>query len=84
MGKNKNLWILIGSDRPVEFDRQQLLTKLNLPPVDFLENKVGIDVAQVRRDVKTATVQTFSQAEDGKPQQVNTDLHPRGEYYLNK
>ena len=52
LGKNKNLWILIGSDRPVEFDREKLLAKLDLPPVvDFLENKVGIDVAQVRRDV---------------------------------
>jgi len=84
LGKNKNLWILIGSDRPVEFDRQRLLAQLDLPTViDFLSEKVGIDVAAVRQDVKTAHVQTFSQAKNGIPQQVNTDLFPKGEYYLN-
>ena len=84
LGKQKNLWILIGSERPVEFDREQLLAKLNLPPViDFLEEKVGIDVEQVRRDVKTAIVQNHSQEKDGLPKKVNTDLFPRGEYYLN-
>ncbi len=84
LGKNKNLWILIGSDRPVEFDKQLLLTKLDLPPViDFIEDKVGIDVAKVRRDVKSAAVENYSQAESGKSKKVNTDLFPRGEYYLN-
>ena len=84
LGKQKNLWILIGSNHPVEFDRQLLLSKLDLPfVVDFLENKVGIDVEQVRQDVKTAIVQTNSQPLDGSLKKVNTDLFPRGEYYLN-
>ena len=84
LGKQKNLWILIGSDRPVEFDRQQLLARLDLSQVvDFLSNQVGIDVEQVRRDVKSAIVQTDSQAKSGIPEKVNTDLLPRGEYYLN-
>ena len=83
LGNNKNLWILIGSDRPVQFNRQKLLTKLNSPQIiDFLENKVGIKVAAVRRDVKGAIVQKYSQAKN-KPKKVNTDLFPRGEYYLN-
>ena len=84
LGKQKNLWVLIGSERPVKFDRQQLLAKLDLPQVvDFLSNKVGIDVEQVRKDVKSAIVQTDSQAKSGIPKKVNTDLLPRGEYYLN-
>ena len=84
LGKNKNLWILIGSDRPVEFDRENLLAKLNQPPViDFIEQKVGLDVEKVRQDVIAAAVQKYSQAKDGKPKRVNTDLFPRGEYYLN-
>ncbi|WP_319419386.1 fused MFS/spermidine synthase [Pleurocapsa sp. FMAR1] len=84
LGKNKNLWILIGSDRPVEFDRQKLLAKLDLPPViNFLSEKVGLDVAKVRNDVRTAKVQMYSQVSKGIPKQVNTDLFPRGEYYLN-
>ena len=84
LGEKKNLWILIGSDRPVEFDKQQLLSKLDLPPViDFIEDKVGIDIAKVRRDVKSAAVRSYSQAKNGKPNKANTDLFPRGEYYLN-
>ena len=84
LGPQKNLWILIGSERPVKFDRQQLLSKLKLPAVvDFLENKVGLNVEEVRQDVRMAIVQMYSQAKDGLPEKVNTDLFPRGEYYLN-
>ena len=68
LGEEKNLWILIGSDHPVDFDRERLLAKLDSPPIiDFMESKVGIDVAQVRQDVKSAAVETYSQAKDGKP-----------------
>ncbi|MGD1919513.1 MAG: spermidine synthase, partial [Pleurocapsa sp.] len=85
LGKSKNLWILVGSDRPVEFDKKKLLTKLNLPQViDFMEDKIGIDVAKVRQDVKSAAVKTYSQAESDLTAKVNTDLFPRGEYYLNR
>ena len=84
LGEEKNLWILIGSEQPVEFDRQRLLSRLDSPKViDFLANKVGIDVEQVRTDVKSAIVQADSQAKSGIPKKVNTDLLPRGEYYLN-
>lgn len=78
-----NLAILIGSDRPVEFDRQKLLTRLDLPQVQDFLAKAGIKIAKVRDDVQTAKAKIYSQAKDGKPQQVNTDLFPRGEYYLN-
>ena len=84
LGKQKNLWILVGSEYPVKFDRQLLLSKLDLPSViNFLEDKVGINTQQVRQDVKTAIVKTYSQAKDGQPKKINTDLFPRGEYYLN-
>lgn len=84
LGEQKNLWILIGSDRPVKFERARLLAKLNLPTViDFMENSVGINVAKVRRDVREAQVQKYSQSKDHIPKRVNTDLFPRGEYYLN-
>ena len=84
VGIGKNLWILLGSDRPVEFNKQKLLTKLDLPQVkDFLET-AGIDVAIVRNDIKAAQAKVHSQVKDGQPQQINTDLFPRGEYYLNR
>lgn len=85
IGEERNLWILIGSDRPVKFEQEKLLTKLNLPPViNFMEGKVGINVEQVRQDVQNATVEYYSQAKNGQPKNINTDLFPRGEYYLNR
>ena len=84
LGKQKNLWILIGSEQPVEFDRQQLLSKLDMPVViNFLEEKVGISVEQIRRDVRAAQVRMSSQTNNSFSKKVNTDLLPRGEYYLN-
>lgn len=84
LGENMNLWILIGSDREVQFDRARILTQLSLPSItDFMAEKVGIDVAQVRRDVQSAAVKMYSQANNGQLHKVNTDLFPRGEYYLN-
>ena len=59
-------------------------SKLDLPPVvNFIEQKVGIDVEKVRQDVRSAAVSMYSQAKNGRPKKVNTDLFPRGEYYLN-
>jgi spermidine synthase len=83
VGIGENLWILIGSDRPLEFDQNKLLTKLDLPQVkDFLE-KADINIANVRNDIQSASIKIYSRIKDGQPQQVNTDLFPRGEYYLN-
>ena len=63
IGIGNNLWILIGSDRPIEFDRAKLLAKLQLPQVvHFLTAEVGIDVAKVREDVQAAQVKEYSQA----------------------
>lgn len=84
LGEQKNLWILIGSERPVEFDREKLLTMLDLPAViNFLEDKVGLDVIKIRQDVEAATVETFTAAQNDNFQPINTDLFPQGEYYLN-
>ena len=84
VGIGKDLWILLGSDRPVEFNKQKLLTRLDLPQVEDFLQKAGINVARFHNDVRAARVQVYSQVKDGQPQQVNTDLFPRGEYYLNR
>ena len=80
---NQDLSILIGSDRPVEFARQRLLTRLQLPKVREFLAKAKIDTNQIAEDIKTAKAKMYSQAKDGKPTKINTDLFPRGEYYLN-
>jgi spermidine synthase len=78
------LSFLIGSDRPVDFDRERLLSKLDLPDVIRFLTQAGVDIAAIRMDVKTATLHMFSHAQDGQPLPVNTDLFPRSEYYLNQ
>ena len=82
VGMAGNLWILIGSENPVPFDKQLLLSRLQQPQVIAFLEQAGFDLSQMRRDVRQAYVQMFSN-EDGKPKPFNTDLFPRGEYYLN-
>ncbi|MDV2996553.1 MAG: Polyamine aminopropyltransferase [Chroococcidiopsis sp. SAG 2025] len=79
-----DLHVLIGSDRPIDFNRQQLLTKLGDVAVQNFLAKASVNVAAIRQDVKAAQVNFYSHAKDGQPQPVNTDLFPRSEYYLNQ
>jgi spermidine synthase len=83
VGMGGNLWILMGSDQPIAFDKKLLLQRLKDPQVvNFLE-RAQIDLIRVRQDVRQAYVHQFApQAQ--KPQPYNTDLFPRGEYYLNQ
>ena len=80
---SQGLYVLIGSDRAVDFNRQELLNKLDTSAVTQFLGKVGVDIEAIRQDVRTAGVQTHSHLEDGQPSPANTDLFPRSEYYLN-
>ena len=84
VGMAGNLWILIGSDEPVDFDKKRLLDRLEQPKVTSFLEQAGIDPVKVRKDVGNAYVQMFSSNNGNKPQPFNTDLFPRGEYYLNR
>ena len=82
VGMAGNLWILIGSDRPVSFDKELLLERLEDPQVVSFLEEAEIDPVKVRRDVRKAHVKQFT-SQDTQPQPYNTDLFPKGEYYLN-
>jgi spermidine synthase len=82
VGMAKNLWILIGSDTPISFDKQLLLQRLKDPQVVNFLQQAEIDPFKVRQDVRQAYVRQFP-PQAKKPQPYNTDLFPRGEYYLN-
>ena len=83
VGMGDNLWILIGSDRSVYFDKELLLARLEDPQVVSFLQEAQIDPVEVRKDVRQAYVQPFA-PQNPKPQPYNTDLFPRGEYYLNR
>jgi predicted membrane-bound spermidine synthase len=78
-----DLSILIGSDRPLEFNQEKLLSKLDTPAVLSFLTQAGVDVETIRRDVKGADVYIYSHARHDQPKAANTDLFPRSEYYLN-
>jgi spermidine synthase len=84
----KDLAILLGSDFPMIFERQQILDRLNLPPVQAFLDRAGINIQQIRDDIQTARVDFYSQekdfqVKDSRGSQINSDLFPKGEYYLN-
>jgi spermidine synthase len=81
---SQDLYVLVGSEHPVEFNRQALLDKLQNPTViSFLAN-ARVNLETIRQDIQAASVQSYTQVEDGMPTMVNTDLFPRSEYYLNR
>lgn len=79
----KDLAVLFGSDFPLKFDRQQLLTKLDLSQVQNFLQQAGIDIMKIREDTQTAKVESYSQAKQRNTSKINSDLFPIGEYYLN-
>lgn len=83
VGMAKNLWILIGSDDPISFDKELLLQRLEQPQVVRFLEQAQIEPIRVRQDVRQAYVREFA-PQVKKPQPYNTDLFPRGEYYLNR
>jgi spermidine synthase len=83
LSMSQGLYVLIGSDRPVDFNRQALLNKLDTLAVTQFLNKAKVDIEAIRQDIRTAGVQTHSHLKDGQPSPANTDLFPRSEYYLN-
>lgn len=79
-----DLHVLIGSNQPLDFDRQAILHRLNDPAVlQFLAN-AEVNVEAIRDDVRQAKVEIYAHAQDGQPPPFNTDLFPRSEYYLNQ
>jgi spermidine synthase len=83
VGMGGDLWILMGSDRPIAFDKELLLQRLEDPQVVNFLKQAQIDPVKVKQDVRQAYVRQFKpQAKKTRP--YNTDLFPRGEYYLNQ
>ncbi|ELR96669.1 hypothetical protein [Gloeocapsa sp. PCC 73106] len=81
---NQDLSVLVGSDHPIDFNREALLSKLKNPDViNFLQN-AEVDVEALRQDILSTSFTQYSQSQDGQPKTVTTDLFPRSEYYLNK
>jgi predicted membrane-bound spermidine synthase len=74
--------ILIGSDQPIEFDKERLLARLDDPRVVAYLQQAGLDVERFRAGVRDAQVSIWT-ADRPRGEDFNTDLLPKDEYYLN-
>lgn len=78
------LYVLIGSEQPIAFNRDELSARLDQPEVSTFLSHAGVNKAMIRQDIMAAGVQTYAQNKTTPPPPVNTDLFPRSEYYLNQ
>ena len=75
---------LLGSDRPIRFDRDRILALLADPAIDVHLANARVDRGEL---VKWFTDKKIEVLNDGKTVPAtspNTDFFPRDEYYLNR
>lgn len=79
-----DLYVLIGSDHPVELDRALLLSQLRSDAATNFLKQASVNVTPLLQAVEAAGVAMYSHHHDGQPKPIITDLFPRSEYYLNQ
>jgi len=75
--------ILIGSDRPIPFDREALIQRLHDPAFVAWARRAGVDPAGFPALFSGEARVWSPDTPRGDPEEVNTDLFPRDEFYLN-
>lgn len=81
-GVNVGGHILLGSNQPIAYDRQAVLARLQDPRVVAYLERGGLDVDQFRTWAASLEP-VFWTPDRPRARDVNTDLFPRDEYYLN-
>jgi predicted membrane-bound spermidine synthase len=74
---------LLGSESPIEYDQELLLTRLEDPQVANYIEASGADLEAIRDFISDATVTVWTPDTPRTNQDINTDLHPKDEYFLN-
>ena len=75
--------ILIGSDRPIPFDREALMARFSDPSFVAWALRAGVDPAAFPALIAEEPRVWGPDTPRGDPDEVNTDLFPRDEFYLN-
>jgi hypothetical protein len=75
-------FLMIGSDQPVHYDGDAVLARLDDPDVRAHLARGRIDPSRVRAFLPNQTVAAWT-PDTRRTGEINTDLHPRDEYYLN-
>jgi predicted membrane-bound spermidine synthase len=77
--------VMLGSDSPIAYDYEAVRLRFEDPQVIAYFAAAGIDANEVRGYVGPAErLWTPDSPRDFSPSDINTDLFPRDEYYLNR
>jgi len=75
--------VLLGSNQPIDYNPQRILDRLQEPAiVEYLE-RGQVDVDAIRALVQTGTPRLWTPESARNESDINTDLFPKDEYYLN-
>lgn len=74
---------LIGSDLPIALDRGVLLARFDAPEIQARLASAAVDIVELRRWFERAEIRGIPPLVAGTTD-LNTDLFPRDEYYLNR
>ncbi|MDP2374409.1 hypothetical protein [Reyranella sp.] len=75
---------MIGSDRPIPYDRNKILELLQRPDVDLHLTSARVDRADLRKWFEEKKVEVLNEGKVVPAEAPNTDFFPRDEYYLNR
>ncbi len=75
---------LLGSDRPIPYSREKILTLLARPEVDAHFAAAGIDRVELRQWFADKKMEPLNGGILVPTRSPNTDFFPRDEYYLNR
>jgi predicted membrane-bound spermidine synthase len=75
--------ILLGSNSPVPYDAQAILARLEDPAVISHLERGGVEIDQFRKRIEAYEVFFWTPETPRESDDINTDLFPKDEYYLN-
>ena len=75
--------ILLGSNQPIANDSRLISERLTNPDFITYWQQGGVDPAQIRQMIEAASIVAWTPTTPRQTADINTDLFPRDEYYLN-
>jgi spermidine synthase len=75
---------LLGSDRPIPYDREKILALLARPEIDIHLTSARIDRGELLKWFEDKKIEVLNDGKTVPATSPNTDFFPRDEYYLNR
>jgi spermidine synthase len=75
---------LLGSDRPISYSRDKMLTQLARPEIDGHLAAARVDRNELRQWIEDKKIEVLNVGNTMPARAPNTDFFPRDEYYLNR